>query len=83
MLAKAFEEARIAEARDIPVLTVIDSAVTPVRRSFPRRKLNVVLGLMLGGLLGLAASIFLDHGRSPHLGRGSLTARPRVPRYHR
>jgi uncharacterized protein involved in exopolysaccharide biosynthesis len=68
-LAKAFEEARIAEARDIPVLTVIDSAVTPVRRSFPRRKLNTVLGLMLGGLVGLALSVFLDHGRFPTTGK--------------
>ena len=62
-LAKAYEEARIAEARDIPVLTVIDSAVTPVRRSFPRRKLNTLLGLLLGGIAGLAL-VLLSPGRA-------------------
>jgi uncharacterized protein involved in exopolysaccharide biosynthesis len=62
MLAKAHEEARIAEARDIPVLTIIDNAVPPVRRSFPRRTLNTLLGLFLGGLLGLALA-FLHTGR--------------------
>jgi uncharacterized protein involved in exopolysaccharide biosynthesis len=62
MLAKAHEEARIAEARDIPVLTIIDAAVPPVRRSFPRRTLNTLLGLFLGGLVGLAL-VFLHSGR--------------------
>jgi uncharacterized protein involved in exopolysaccharide biosynthesis len=61
MLAKAHEEARIAEARDIPVLTIIDAAVPPVRRSFPRRTLNTLLGLLLGGLVGLAV-VFLYSG---------------------
>lgn len=62
-LAKAHEEARIAEARDIPVITVIDSAVTPVRRSFPRRKLNTLLGLLLGGIIGLTV-VLLSANRS-------------------
>lgn len=57
-LAKAHEEARIAEVRDIPVITVIDSAVTPVRRSFPRRKLNTLLGLLLGGIVGLTVVLY-------------------------
>jgi uncharacterized protein involved in exopolysaccharide biosynthesis len=58
-LNNMYEEARIAEVRDTPVLTVIDTAVEPVRRSFPRRTLLVlvagVFGLGLGILVALAA----------------------------
>jgi uncharacterized protein involved in exopolysaccharide biosynthesis len=72
-LAKAYEEARIAEVRDIPVLTVIDSAVAPVRRSFPRRKLNTLLGLLLGAIAGLALVLLLP-GRG-----GTSTSYVRLP----
>lgn len=59
-LAKAYDEARIAEARDIPVLTIIDNAVPPTRRSFPRRTLNTLLGMIVGGLIGLAITFVAD-----------------------
>jgi tyrosine-protein kinase Etk/Wzc len=52
-LTKAHEEARIAEVRDTPVLTVIDSAVAPVRPSGPRRVLGSMVALVFGGALGL------------------------------
>jgi uncharacterized protein involved in exopolysaccharide biosynthesis len=68
-LAKAYEEARIAEARDIPVLTIIDEAVPPVRRSFPRRTLNTLLGLLVGGCIGLAIT-FVAGRRSILRARG-------------
>ncbi len=55
-LSKAYEEARIAEVRDTPVLTVIDAAETPYRRSAPRRTLIVVVAVMLGAVVGLAAA---------------------------
>jgi uncharacterized protein involved in exopolysaccharide biosynthesis len=51
-LTKAHEEARIAEVRDTPVLTVIDSAVAPVRPSGPRRVLGTTVALIFGGALG-------------------------------
>jgi uncharacterized protein involved in exopolysaccharide biosynthesis len=63
-LAKAYEEARIAEARDIPVLTIIDEAVPPVLRSSPRRKLNTMVGLLMGAFAGLAV-VLLSSGRAP------------------
>ena len=53
-LVKAHEEARIAEVRDTPVLTVIDSAVAPVRPSGPRRVLGTAVALIFGAGLGLA-----------------------------
>ena len=53
-LTKAYEEARIAEVRDTPVLTVIDPAVPPSMRSRPKRVLGVTVALIVGGLLGIA-----------------------------
>ena len=52
-LTKAYEEARIAEVRDTPVLTVIDSAIAPVRPSGPRRALGTIVALIFGGALGV------------------------------
>jgi tyrosine-protein kinase Etk/Wzc len=52
-LTKAYEEARIAEVRDTPVLTVIDSAVAPVHPSGPRRVLGTTVALIFGAALGI------------------------------
>ena len=52
-LTKAHEEARIAEVRDTPVLTVIDSAVAPVTPSGPKRVLGTTVALIFGGALGI------------------------------
>jgi tyrosine-protein kinase Etk/Wzc len=52
-LTKAYEEARIAEVRDTPVLTVIDSAVAPVTPSGPKRVLGTTVALIFGGALGV------------------------------
>jgi len=52
-LTKAYEEARIAEVRDTPVLTVIDSAVAPVTPSGPKRILGTTIALIFGGALGV------------------------------
>jgi tyrosine-protein kinase Etk/Wzc len=52
-LTKAYEEARIAEVRDTPVLTVIDSAIAPVYASGPRRVLGSLVALIFGTALGV------------------------------
>lgn len=68
-LTKAHEEARIAEVRDTPVLTVIDSAVAPVKRSGPRRVLGslvaLIVGTVLGVLLAYIATAWARTRRSP------------------
>ena len=56
-LSKSFEEASIAEVRDTPVLTLIDTAVQPFRRSSPNRKLYVMVAALAAGLLGAGLAI--------------------------
>jgi uncharacterized protein involved in exopolysaccharide biosynthesis len=63
-LAQAYEEARISEAGDIPVISVIDAAVAPTRRSFPIRWQFALAGLFLGGLGGLVLVYLLEARRT-------------------
>lgn len=59
-LVKAYDEARIAEVRDTPVITTIDSAVAPDVRSSPRPVLNAVMGFLAGGVLALVLVFLLE-----------------------
>jgi uncharacterized protein involved in exopolysaccharide biosynthesis len=59
-LSKANTEARIAEVRDTPVLTVVDSAVAPFRHSRPQRALGTILALILGTIVGVVAAYVVD-----------------------
>jgi uncharacterized protein involved in exopolysaccharide biosynthesis len=59
-LAKSYDEARISEVRDTPVITIIDSAVAPDRPSGPRPVLNGVIGFLLGGVLALLLIFLLE-----------------------
>lgn len=59
-LTKSYEQARISEVRDTPVLTVIDSAVPPIQRTSPRRTLGVAIALLVSTLIGIAAAYVVD-----------------------
>lgn len=52
-LAQAYEEARINEVRNTPVITVVEPAARPLEPESRDIPLNVGLGLVLGGILGL------------------------------
>jgi tyrosine-protein kinase Etk/Wzc len=52
MLSRQYEQARIDEAHNAPLVQVLDSASYPDSKSSPHRALIVVGGLILGGLLG-------------------------------
>jgi uncharacterized protein involved in exopolysaccharide biosynthesis len=52
-LRREYENARISEVNDTPVITVIEEATPPLRRSAPRRTLLALGGAVLGGFLGL------------------------------
>jgi len=57
MLVNEYEKARIEEARDTPVVQVLDRAEKPNLRSRPKRKLLVIVGGLLG--LGWSAIVAL------------------------
>lgn len=82
-LTKAHEEARIAEVRDTPVLTVIDPAIPPILRTRPRRTLGVVVAGILGLLAGAAAAYVMEYRalRSSAFGQAGVRppVRERVP----
>jgi tyrosine-protein kinase Etk/Wzc len=52
MLARQYESARLDEAREAPIVQVLDPASYPDTKSRPRRKLIALLGVFLGLLLG-------------------------------
>jgi uncharacterized protein involved in exopolysaccharide biosynthesis len=59
-LTKSYEQARIAEVRDTPVLTVIDPAVPPALRTRPRIVLGTIVACLLAGLLGVVLAYAID-----------------------
>jgi uncharacterized protein involved in exopolysaccharide biosynthesis len=59
-MTQELTEARIAEARDTPIFTVVQQAGPPLDRTFPHRTRITLLGAMLGGLLS-AIGIILRH----------------------
>jgi uncharacterized protein involved in exopolysaccharide biosynthesis len=63
-LAQSYEEARISEAGDIPVISVVDVAVPPAWRSFPVRWQFLLGGLLLGGIVGLIVAYLLEAKRT-------------------
>lgn len=59
-LQKQYEMAKIEEAKDLPVLDVIDSPRIPVEKSRPKRVKIVLMGLMLGLFLGAMVALIFD-----------------------
>jgi capsular exopolysaccharide synthesis family protein len=52
-LSQRHEEVNIASAANISSITVVEPAVTPINRYRPKPKLNIMLGLLSGLILGL------------------------------
>ena len=59
-LAKSYDEARIAEVRDTPVITIIDSAVAPDKPSGPKPLLNGIIAFLAGGVLAFLLVFLLE-----------------------
>ena len=56
MLAKQYEVARLDEAKDIPIIQVLDKAVEPERKFKPQRALLTIAAAFLGLILALVAA---------------------------
>ena len=76
LLAKQYEAARIDEAKEAPVIQVVDAAVPPERKSWPRRTLMISLGTFLSGIL----ACLIAFGRS-RLGRSEDAEKLRLLRH--
>ena len=53
LLAKQYEIAKIDEARDAALIQVLDPAITPERKTKPKRSLIVLLTALVAGFLGM------------------------------
>lgn len=65
ILARQYESAKLDEAREGALIQVVDAAVPPERRSFPKRSLIVIGTTAVGFLCGVFAALFL--GSFQHL----------------
>jgi uncharacterized protein involved in exopolysaccharide biosynthesis len=57
ILARQFEVAKLDEAKQGALIQVIDSAVPPDKRSFPKRGLIVIFGILIGFVLSIITVI--------------------------
>jgi len=63
LLTQSMEEARLGEARDLPVAQVLDRAVPPDRPARPRLGVNLAIGGAVGFALGCVLA-FVSEARS-------------------
>lgn len=60
LLSKQYEVARLDEAKESPIVQVLDLAVEPEQRTRPKRAIIVGISTMLSILLAIGAIILLD-----------------------
>jgi uncharacterized protein involved in exopolysaccharide biosynthesis len=62
-LSRELVTARIEEVNDTPLITQIDPAVVPVRPTRPNHAMWALVALLVGGLVGIIASLTAEHLR--------------------
>ena len=60
MLKEKYEESRISEAGQIGSVRIIDKALPPENPIKPKKKINILLGALLGLGLGLGMAFFVE-----------------------
>ena len=77
-LEKQYEAARLDEYNDAALITVVDSAVAPVRPNWPRYKLlvpgAVLLGVFLGVVIAGVAAVYADWSRREPIAARALSS---------
>lgn len=64
LLNQQYELAKIQEAKEIPVVKVLDAPAVPERRSSPKRRIIVILGMLLafvGGVVWILGTATWEH----------------------
>jgi len=64
-LVQSYEQARIAEVRDTPVITVLQAPFLPPGPDARRRVLSAALGIVLGGMAGIVFAFLVEAFRRP------------------
>jgi uncharacterized protein involved in exopolysaccharide biosynthesis len=59
-LTQSYEEVRLREVRDTPVITVVESPSVPSLPEPRRRIMSVLLGLLVGGVFGLLLTLISE-----------------------
>ena len=60
LIAKQFEMAKLDEAREGAIVQVVDMAVPPDKRSFPKRTLTIILAVVLGFFVACGWCVFAE-----------------------
>jgi tyrosine-protein kinase Etk/Wzc len=58
ILARQFEMAKLDEAKEGALIQVVDPAIPPDRKSFPKRALIVIIATFAGFVLGILLALF-------------------------
>ena len=64
LLTQQLEQAKIAEAKDLPVVQIMDRAVPAERHSWPKLRLNVAIAVIVSLLVSVFLVFFVDYIRN-------------------
>ena len=67
-LVQSYEQARIAEVRDTPVITVLQEPFLPPGPDERNLALGAALGIVLGGMVGIVLAFLIEAFRHPVAG---------------
>lgn len=62
-LAQAYEQSRIDEVRDTPVITVVEAPTLPAEPDRRRLLVRGIVGVILGGMLGVLLAFVAEYAR--------------------
>jgi len=63
LLTQQLEQAKINEAKDLPVVQILDRAVPAERYSWPKLRLNVAIATAVSLMLSVFFAFFVDYIR--------------------
>lgn len=61
LLVQQYEQAKIMELKDTPTIQVLDYAVPPEKKSYPRRSIIIVTVFLIALVTGIALAFFFEY----------------------